>query len=211
MHGWIGSDADLCANGITSSHGSRGYRRAARPMSDARLPACDLVVSAFTPTVDRGRALRTYGVVAALACHRDVDVIYKRFGAEHPAEEYARLPRVHLREVITSRGARRALVYTRARLAGVPPGDARGFSRELSRAAVAAAAVPCRGRVIADGPVAAAMIAGRGIKFVYLAHNVESSLRPTLPRSRRVYASFSALRRFERRLLLDGDRELDGQ
>jgi glycosyltransferase involved in cell wall biosynthesis len=37
---------------------------------------------------------------------------------------------------------------------------------------------------------------------VYLAHNVESSLRPTLPDFRRAYGSERALQRFERRLLL---------
>lgn len=171
-------------------------------MNDARSPATDLVVTPFTPTADRGRALRTYGVVAALAHHRDVDVLYKRFGAAHPAEQYARLARVHLEEVTASRGAGRALLYARGRLAGVPPGEARGLSPELARAAVRAALVPGRGRVIADGPTAAALMAGRGIQFVYLAHNVESSLRPMLPRFRRKYGSAPMLRRFERRLLL---------
>ncbi len=172
-------------------------------MNDPPCAATELIVTPFTPTVDRGRALRTYGVVAALAHHRDVEVLYKRFGAAHPAERYERLPRVHLREVQASRGADRALLYARARIAGVPPADARGLSPELARAAAKAATVPGRGRVIADGPTAAALLAVRGITdFVYLAHNVESSLRPALPHFRRAYGSASALRRFERRLLL---------
>lgn len=162
----------------------------------------DLVVTAHTPTVDRGRALRTYGVVAALAHHRDVDVLFKRFGAVGPAEEYARLHRVRLQGVPSASGAARALLYGRARLAGVPSGDARGLSPELGRAAVEAASVPGRGRAIADGPTAAALMAGQGLQFVYLAHNVESSLRPTLPHFRRAYGSERALRGFERRLLL---------
>ena len=171
-------------------------------MTDGASPATDLMVTPFTPVVDRGRALRTYGVVAALAQHRDVEVLFKRFGATKVSEEYTRLARVQLREVTASKGAARTLLYVRARLAGVPPGDARGLSPELGQAAAEAASAPSRGRVIADGPTAAALVAGRGIEFVYLAHNVESSLRPTLPRFRRSYGSESALRRFERRMLL---------
>ena len=164
--------------------------------------ATDLLVTPFTPTADRGRALRTYGVVAALARHRDVEVLYKHFGAEQPAPEYSRLGRVRLLDVIAARGPARALLYARARLAGVPLADARGLSPELASAAVEAAKVPGRGRVIADGPTVAASLCGRGIDFVYLAHNVESSLRPTLPDFRRSCGSESKLRRFERRLLV---------
>jgi polysaccharide biosynthesis protein PslH len=171
-------------------------------MTGTQVPTTDLVVTPFTPTVDRGRALRTYGVVAALARHRDVEVLFKRFGAADPAEEYARLPHVSLREVAAANGAARRLLYGRARLAGVPAGDARGLSPELRRVAVQAASARARGRVIADGPIAAVLLAGQGVPFVYLAHNVESSLRPTLPHFRRDYGSERALRRFERRLLL---------
>jgi glycosyltransferase involved in cell wall biosynthesis len=162
----------------------------------------DLLVTTFTPTADRGRALRTYGVVAALAHHRDVDVLFKRFGAGEPAEEYRQLPGVRLEEVPDAHRVAHALLYGRARLTGVPAADARGLSPELGRAAVQAASAPGRGRAIADGPTAAALMAGRGLEFVYLAHNVESSLRPTLPHFRRSYGSERALRRFERRLLL---------
>lgn len=171
-------------------------------MTDSASPATDLVVTPFTPATDRGRALRTYGVVAALAQHRDVEVLFKRFGADEPSAQYTRLERVQLREVTASKSAARALLYLRARLAGVPSGDARGLSPELGEAAAEAASAPSRGRVIADGPTAAALVAQRGIEFVYLAHNVESSLRPTLPHFRRSYGSESTLRRFERRMLL---------
>jgi glycosyltransferase involved in cell wall biosynthesis len=165
-------------------------------------PTTDLLVTTFTPTVDRGRALRTYGVVAALARHRDVDVLFKRFGAAEPAEEYARLPGVRLEEVPDADRVAHALLYGRARLSGVPAADARGLSPELGRAAALAAVASGRGRAIADGPTAGALMAGQGLEFVYLAHNVESSLRPTLPHFRRSYGSVRALRRFERRLLL---------
>jgi len=171
-------------------------------MTDGASPVTDLVVTPFTPVVDRGRALRTYGVVAALARHRNVEVLYKRFGANKPSPEYARLARVALQEVTASNGAARTVAYVRARRAGVPPCDARGISPKLGEATAEAALAPCRGRVIADGPTAAALMADRGIEFVYLAHNVESSLRPTLPHFRRSYGSESTLRRFERRMLL---------
>lgn len=161
----------------------------------------DLVVTPFTPTVDRGRALRTYGVVAALARHRNVDVLFKRFGAAEPAPEYVDLARVALHGVTTSRRAKRGLLYARARVTGVPRADARGLSPELGRAALRASSAPGRGRVIADGPTAAALLLQWDLDFVYLAHNFESTLRPALPRFRREYGSIRMLRRFEHRLL----------
>ena len=171
-------------------------------MTRPQSPTTDLVVTPFTPTVDRGRAMRTYGVVAAVAHHGHVDVLFKRFGAAQPSEEYAKLARVQLHGINASKRSDRALLYGRARLTGVPSAIARGLSPELGRAALTAASVPGRGRVIADGPTAGALLLGQGLEFVYLSHNVESSLRPTLPRFRRAYGSVRALRRFERRLLL---------
>jgi polysaccharide biosynthesis protein PslH len=174
-------------------------------MTGTELPRTDLVVTPFTPTVDRGRAMRTYGVVAALAHHRAVEVLFKRFGATQPSEEYAKLERVRLEGITASKRGGRALLYGRARMGGVPSAIARGLSPELCRAALRTAAVPSRGRVIADGPTAAALVLGSGLEFVYLSHNVESSLRPTLPHLRRAYGSVRALRRFERRLLRAAD------
>jgi len=171
-------------------------------MTVPELRTTDLVVTPFTPTVDRGRALRTYGVVAALAQHRNVEVIFKRFGDPEPAEEFGRLAGVHLRGVEDLNRVARALLYVHARLGGVPRGVARSMSPALRQAAVDAAMVSRRGRVIADGPAAAALMIGRDVQFVYLAHNLESSLRPALPHFRRDYGSERALRGFERRLLL---------
>jgi glycosyltransferase involved in cell wall biosynthesis len=165
-------------------------------------PETDLVVTPFTPTVDRGRALRTYGVVAALARHRNVDVLFKSFGAAEPAPEYAGLAHVALRGVTTSRRAKRGLLYAWARVTGIPRADARGLTPELGRAAWRASSVPGRGRVIADGPTAAALMLQWDLDFVYLAHNFESALRPALPHFRRDYGSIRRLRRFEHRLLL---------
>jgi polysaccharide biosynthesis protein PslH len=165
-------------------------------------PLTDVLVTPFTPTADRGRAMRTYGVVAALTRDRAVEILFKRFGAAQPSSEYRRLPRVQLREVGSTRGLDRLLLYAQTRLASVPPAIARGVSPELGRAARTAASVGGNGRMIADGPTAAAQLMGHSIAFVYLSHNLESSLRPTLPRFRRSYGSIRALRSFERRLLL---------
>ncbi|MGO9902257.1 MAG: hypothetical protein ACLP0J_21770, partial [Solirubrobacteraceae bacterium] len=92
-------------------------------MTSSPRATTDLVVTPFTPTVDRGRALRTYGVIAALARHRDVEVVYKRFGDAQPAQEYANLHRVVLAGVTPSKNAGRALLYLRARLRGVPDAE----------------------------------------------------------------------------------------
>jgi polysaccharide biosynthesis protein PslH len=161
----------------------------------------DVLVTPFTPTADRGRAMRTYGVVAALAQHRTVEILFKRFGATQPSQEYLRLGRVQLRAVSSTKGLALAMLYARTRLAGVPPAIARGLSPELGRAAAAAASGAGSVRLIADGPTAAAQLMGHSAAFVYLAHNLESSLRPTLPQFRRSYGSTRALRRFERRVL----------
>ena len=169
-------------------------------MSDAE-PVTDLVVSTFTPTVNRGRSMRTYGVIAALARDRRVEILYKPFGDVEPSPHYARLSGVSLTPVASAGGSARALLYARARLAGVPPADARGLSPELAVASARAAGAGRAGRIIADGPTAGALLQRSELEFVYLAHNVESVLRPTLPQFRREYGSVRALRRFERSLL----------
>jgi polysaccharide biosynthesis protein PslH len=171
-------------------------------MSKTQSPDTDVLVTPFTPTMDRGRAMRTYGVVAALARHRPVEILFKRFCAAQPSEEYRRLARVRLRDVSSAKGPELALLYARKRLAGVPPAIARGLSPELGRAASATAAATPNARLIADGPAAAALLLGGSIAFVYLSHNLESAFRPALPQFRRSYGSIRALRGFERRLLL---------
>ena len=69
-----------------------------------------------------------------------------------------------------------------ARRAGVPHDFARGVSGELTAAAARAAAEPDRGRVIADGPIAAAALArlARTRPVIYNAHNLESGFRHEL-------------------------------
>jgi glycosyltransferase involved in cell wall biosynthesis len=150
----------------------------------------DLLVTSITPTLASGTGLRTYGVIAALARHRAVDVAYIVHNGNTPAPEYATLPTVTMFPLSASRGLRRGLAYARARRRGVPDDLARGISPELAGAADSA---PSGSRVIADGPVVAGalMPLARRREVVYLAHNLESGFRGEGP----------ALRKFERNVL----------
>jgi len=161
----------------------------------------DLLVSPHTPVLRSGRALRTYGVARALALHGGLDLLYARFEAPEPDAAFAAIGGIELHEAIPSRGARRALAYARARAGGVPSAIARGVSPELAACAECLARDPGRGRVIADGPVAAAALArlARGRPVIYNAHNFESGFRHELGGARR--AEERRLRRFERALL----------
>ncbi len=139
----------------------------------------DLVVSAFTPALGSGQGLRTYGIVRALAEAGPVDLLHAEFGAGAPSPEYALLPDVTLHPVKPSRGARRSLAYAAALLRGTPDDWARGASPELARAAAELAGRPETGRVVADGPVVAAMLLplARRRPAIYNAHNLESAFR----------------------------------
>ncbi len=161
----------------------------------------DLLVTTHTPVLRSGQAVRTYGVARALAAHRGLDLLYVRFGAEEPDAAFSAIPRIALHAAVPSRGARRLFAYADARLAGVPDGFARGISPELAARASALAAAEDRGRVIADGPIAAAALRGlaRRRPVIYNAHNLESGFRGDLgPAGER---HVRALRRFERGLL----------
>ncbi len=149
-----------------------------------------VVVSSLTPTLASGTGLRTYGVVAALARERAVDLVYIVHGADSPAPEYSALENVRTLPLSASRGLRRGWHYARARGRGVPDDLARGISPELAGAASSAAG---DARVIADGPVAAGALLplARRREVVYLAHNLESDFREQGP----------ALARFEGTLL----------
>jgi polysaccharide biosynthesis protein PslH len=156
----------------------------------------DVLLTEHTPALDSGHGLRTYAVARALALDGPIEVRYVQFGAAEPAREYRDTARLRLERLDPSRGAARALLYARARAAGVPRGFARGVSPELARAARGAG-----GRLVADGPVvgAALLVTGRGEPFVYCAHNVESAFRASV--DDRDLGSTEQLRRFERRLL----------
>lgn len=151
----------------------------------------DVVATSFTPDVASGTGRRTFGVVAALAHHGPVHVLYTPFGGDAPAPEYEAVPGVTLEAVPSSRGGRRALAVAAAiAREGTPPELARAASPEL-RAAVAERA-GASGRVIADGPTAAGTLLGlaRHRPCTYLAHNLESAFRSTF-----------GLAAFERRVL----------
>jgi glycosyltransferase involved in cell wall biosynthesis len=158
-------------------------------------------VATHTPTLGTGRAMRTYGLARALALHGGLTLLYARFGADEPDAAFRAIPGIELHEVVPSRGARRLLAYGAARSSRVPDAFARGVSPELARAARRLAADPQRGRVIADGPTAAATLTqlARTRPVVYNAHNLESSFRHDL--DARGLGSPRTLRAFERGLL----------
>jgi len=159
----------------------------------------DLLVTTHTPILRSGQTMRTYGLARALAGAGDgLGLLYVRFEGERPDEAFSSIPGIEFHEVRSSRGARRLATYALARAGGVPVGFARGISPELRAAAARLARSPGRGRVIADGPIAAAalMALARSRPTVYNAHNFESGFRAELGE-----AAGGELRRFERRLL----------
>jgi glycosyltransferase involved in cell wall biosynthesis len=159
----------------------------------------DLLVTTHTPALRSGRDVRTYGIARALAMKGPLTLLYVRFGADRPDEAFSAIPGIELQEVNPSRGIRRAIVYMKARLSRVPAGLARGVSPELASTATRlAGGTGCR-RVIADGPTAAAALAGLARKrpVIYNAHNLESAFRHELDDD----GSLRGLRSFERRLL----------
>lgn len=162
----------------------------------------DLLVTPHTPALRAGHTVRTYGVARALAMNRPLDLLYVRFDADGPDESFRSIPDVSFHEVTPSRGVRRLARYAGLRLAGVPRDFARGASPELSSAAARLARAPDRGRVIADGPVAAAALSSlaRRRPVIYNAHNIESGFRHELASSETDLPS-KALERFERRTL----------
>jgi glycosyltransferase involved in cell wall biosynthesis len=175
----------------------------ARRTPRRRAPAVrDLLVSTHTPVLGSGRALRTYGVARALAAYGSLDLLYARFEGDAPDTAFRAIPGISLHEVVPSRGPRRLLAYGAARLGGVPAELARGVSPELATAAARLARAPNRGRVIADGPVAAAALArlARARPVIYNAHNFESGFRHELGEGRAMGGAH-ALRAFERGLL----------
>ena len=139
----------------------------------------------------------------ALAEHGGLDLLYVRFGAPAPDAAFKAIPGVELHEVVPSRGLHRLFSYTAARLTGVPDGFARGVSRELATEAARLAAEPGRGRVIADGPIAAAALArlARRQPVIYSAQNLESGFRHELDQGSVAGVSRRRLQSFERDLL----------
>jgi polysaccharide biosynthesis protein PslH len=164
----------------------------------------DLLVSTHTPVLRSGQAMRTYGLARALAEHGGLTLLYVRFEGSEPDAAFKAIPGVELHELVPARGLLRLLAYGAARLAGVPDGFARGVSRELATETERLASASDRGRVIADGPIAAAALRGlaRRRPIIYNAHNFESGFRHELASSTGGGAgSERQLRSFERGLL----------
>jgi polysaccharide biosynthesis protein PslH len=161
----------------------------------------DLFVTTYTPGIASGRSVRSYGIIRALAEQRSVDVLYTQFGAAEPDAAHDALEGVELHESVASRGARRAAAYARALATGVPDWIARAVSPDLAAAAGRLAAAPDRGRVIADGPAAAATLARLAAKrpVIYNAHNLESAFRHEI--NEEEARRNGRLRRFERAVL----------
>jgi glycosyltransferase involved in cell wall biosynthesis len=139
----------------------------------------DLLVTTHTPVLRSGQMVRTYGVARALAAHGGLTLLYVRFEGDGPDRAFRSIPGVDLREVVPSRGARRAATYARAALRGVPRGFARGISPELIAESARIAVTDGCDRVIADGPIAAAALTSLSTRrpVIYNAHNLESSFR----------------------------------
>jgi glycosyltransferase involved in cell wall biosynthesis len=162
----------------------------------------DVLVSVHAPILRSGRAVRTYGVARALAASGDgLAFVYVRFGGDGPDAAYRAIPGIAFEAVEPSRGVRRLLAYGVARLKGVPDDFARGVSPELV-ATVQRLAPSHDTRVIADGPIEAAALAGlaRRRPVIYNAHNLESAYRHELEASSGL-GSPEQLRRFERGVL----------
>lgn len=162
----------------------------------------DLLVTPHTPVLRSGHVMRTYGIARALAAAQGgLTLLYVNFDAPEPDAAFQQIPGIELHGVTPSRGLRRLHAYARARLAGIPKALARGVSGELADAALRLAESPDRGRVIADGPIAAATLErlARKHAIVYNAHNLESGFRHQIDESR--FSQARTLREFERRLL----------
>ena len=161
-------------------------------------------MTTHTPVLRSGQAMRTYGVARALAAcgeREGLTLLYARFGADEPDAAFKAIPGIELRAAVASRGAARAIAYASARARGVPHDFARGVSHELGDEAARLAGEPDRGRVIADGPIAAAALArlARKRPVFYNSHNLESGFRHELSSSGgRLHGN---LRSFERALL----------
>jgi len=159
-----------------------------------------VIATPFTPSLDSGRARRTYGIVRASAAHGPVEIVHGVFGAAAPDPAYLDLKGVGLHAVERPGALSRMPAYLRARLRGLPADFARGVWPNLAARTARLAAETEADRVIAEGPLAAAALLGfaRHHSAVYCAHNLESAFRHRIGGSRR---SGQGLRRFERLLL----------
>jgi glycosyltransferase involved in cell wall biosynthesis len=159
-----------------------------------------VLATPFTPTLDSGRARRTYGIVRALAAHGPVDIVYGRFGATEPDPAYTTLGGVRLHPIERPGLPARGPAYLSARMRGLPGEFARGVWPNLAGHAARLAGGREDIRVVAEGPLAAAALLGFAKRHpaVYCAHNLESAFRHHLGPTG---SSSRGLARFERLLL----------
>jgi glycosyltransferase involved in cell wall biosynthesis len=139
-------------------------------------------VTPFTPSLDSGRARRTWSIVWALAAAGPLDLVYGEFGAPSLDPVYAALDGVTFHPVARPGRLERLPTYARARLRGVPEAFARAIWPGLATATAELARRSPDATIVADGPVAAAALlplAGRR-PLIYNAHNLESSFRHRL-------------------------------
>jgi glycosyltransferase involved in cell wall biosynthesis len=160
----------------------------------------NVIASPFTPTLDSGRARRTYGIVRALAASGPVDLVYGAFGADRPDPAFESMPALRLHRLERPGPLARMPAYLRARMRRIPDDFARGVWPAVASRAAQLAQGDGEARVIADGPVAAAGLLSYAAHHpaVYSAHNFESAFRHRLGE-----AGMSAVvvERFEARLL----------
>jgi len=159
-----------------------------------------ILATSFTPTLDSGRARRTYGIARALAAHGPLELVYGAFGAERPDPAFEAIENIRLHPISRPGRLARLPAYLRARLAGVPDDFARGIWPGVAARAATLADRDAEARVIAEGPVVAAGLLpyARRHPAIYSAHNLESSFRHRLDETA---MSLKGLQRFEGLLL----------
>ncbi len=159
-----------------------------------------VLATPFTPSLDSGRARRTYGIVRALAAQAPLDIVYGAFGAAEPDDAYTELAGVSLHRVERPGLPARGRAYLAARLRGLPDDFARGVWPGIATRTAQLAQGSGSARVIAEGPLAAAALLpfAKRRPAIYCAHNLESAFRHRIGDAA---ASERGLRRFERLLL----------
>jgi glycosyltransferase involved in cell wall biosynthesis len=159
-----------------------------------------VLATPFTPSLDSGRARRTYGIVRALAAQAPLDIVYGAFGATEPDSAYGDLAGVRLHRIERPRRLARGQAYLGARLRGLPDDFARGVWPGIAKRTAQLAQGTDSARVIAEGPLAAAALLSFAKRHpaIYCAHNLESAFRHRIGDAA---ASERGLQRFERLLL----------
>lgn len=159
-----------------------------------------IVATAYTPSLDSGRARRAYGLMRALAAHGPVELVYNAFGASQPDPAFTAIAGLTMHRVERPNRLMHAQAYLRARRHGVPGPFARGVWPGFASCAAGLAEENDEDRLIAQGPIAAGALlrVAKRRPAVYCADNLESTFRHRLERET---LSHETLERFERLLL----------